>query len=43
MKATPADIISFSGCKDDGTSADTFSEGEAVGAMSDAFMKVLSA
>ncbi|KAJ7137203.1 caspase domain-containing protein [Mycena epipterygia] len=33
-KTTPADVISLSGCKDDQTSADTFIDGEAVGAAS---------
>ncbi|KAL1746379.1 caspase domain-containing protein [Schizophyllum fasciatum] len=33
-KATPADVISWSGCEDRQTSADTFSGGVAVGAMS---------
>ncbi|KAJ7610116.1 caspase domain-containing protein [Roridomyces roridus] len=32
--ASPADVISIGGCKDDETSADTFLEGEAVGAAS---------
>ncbi|KAF7437385.1 Metacaspase [Pleurotus ostreatus] len=33
-KSSPADVISFSGCKDGQTSADTFANGVAVGAMS---------
>ncbi|KAI0083445.1 peptidase C14, caspase domain-containing protein [Irpex rosettiformis] len=41
-RATPADVISLSGCKDSQTSADTYSEaGGAVGAMSHAFMMSL--
>jgi hypothetical protein len=34
LKATAADVISLSGCKDDQTSADTFADGTAVGAAS---------
>ncbi|KAJ3501811.1 hypothetical protein NLJ89_g9170 [Agrocybe chaxingu] len=41
-KATPADVISWSGCKDGQTSADTFAGGVAVGAMSHAFIKALT-
>ncbi|KAG1854414.1 caspase domain-containing protein, partial [Suillus subalutaceus] len=41
-KATNADVISFSGCRDDQTSADTRQGGMAVGAMSYAFVKSLS-
>ncbi|KAJ3526668.1 hypothetical protein NMY22_g10076 [Coprinellus aureogranulatus] len=37
----PADVICFSACKDDETSADTFSGGVAVGAMSYGFIKAL--
>ncbi|KZP14335.1 hypothetical protein FIBSPDRAFT_921414 [Athelia psychrophila] len=37
-KATEGDVISFSACKDDQTSADTQEQGVAVGAMSYAFM-----
>ncbi|KAJ3531108.1 hypothetical protein NMY22_g8288 [Coprinellus aureogranulatus] len=37
----PADVICFSACKDDETSADTFSAGVAVGAMSYGFIKAL--
>ncbi|PPQ81149.1 hypothetical protein CVT25_015201 [Psilocybe cyanescens] len=40
-KATPADVISWSGCKDGQTSADTFAGGVAVGAMSHAFIQAL--
>jgi len=40
-KSTPADVISWSGCKDSQTSADTFEDGTAVGAMSFAFMSAL--
>ncbi|KAF5376933.1 hypothetical protein D9615_007299 [Tricholomella constricta] len=39
---TPADVISWSGCKDGQTSADTFAGGVAVGAMSYAFITALS-
>lgn len=40
-KSTPADVISWSGCEDGQTSADTFHGGVAVGAMSHAFMEAL--
>ncbi|KAJ7477357.1 caspase domain-containing protein [Mycena latifolia] len=40
-KVTPADVISVSGCRDDQTSADTFADGEAVGAASHAFIKAV--
>ncbi|ETW75546.1 hypothetical protein HETIRDRAFT_157510 [Heterobasidion irregulare TC 32-1] len=40
-KSTPADVISWSGCMDSQTSADTVENGLAVGAMSYAFIKVL--
>ncbi|KAI0055439.1 hypothetical protein BV25DRAFT_175640 [Artomyces pyxidatus] len=40
-KSTPADVISWTGCKDSQTSADTTQNGVAVGAMSYAFIKVL--
>ncbi|CAL1710500.1 unnamed protein product [Somion occarium] len=40
-KGTHADVISWSGCKDSQTSADTFESGAAAGAMSYAFMTVL--
>ncbi|KDQ30223.1 hypothetical protein PLEOSDRAFT_1101227 [Pleurotus ostreatus PC15] len=40
-KSSPADVISFSGCEDGQTSADTFANGVAVGAMSHAFISVL--
>ncbi|KAH9476366.1 Metacaspase-1 [Psilocybe cubensis] len=39
--APGADVISFSACKDDETSADTFSGGVATGAMSHAFVQSL--
>ena len=42
MKASPADCISISGCKDDQTSADALENGRATGAMSWAFISVLS-
>jgi len=41
-KTSPADVISWSGCKDDQTSADTQEAGKATGAMSFAFISVLS-
>ncbi|KAH7106380.1 Metacaspase-1 precursor [Auriculariales sp. MPI-PUGE-AT-0066] len=41
-KTSPADVISWSGCKDTQTSADTSEAGEATGAMSWAFMESLS-
>ncbi|KAL1939251.1 hypothetical protein VTO73DRAFT_10054 [Trametes versicolor] len=40
-KSTPADVISWSGCKDSQTSADTWEQGIATGAMSYAFMSSL--
>ncbi|KAJ7155029.1 caspase domain-containing protein [Mycena filopes] len=40
-KATTADVISLSGCKDSGTSMDTFVDGSAVGAASHAFIKAI--
>ncbi|KAJ3519020.1 hypothetical protein NM688_g9362 [Phlebia brevispora] len=40
-KSTPADVISWSGCNDSQTSADTTEQGVAVGAMSYAFMTCL--
>lgn len=40
-KTSPADCISFSGCKDSQTSADTQSAGKATGAMSFAFVQAL--
>ncbi|KAI0643988.1 caspase domain-containing protein [Trametes meyenii] len=40
-KSTPADVISWSGCKDSQTSADTWEQGVATGAMSYAFMTSL--
>ena len=42
MKFSPADIIMFSGSKDDQTSADTVEGGQSTGAMSYAFIKVLT-
>lgn len=42
-KTSPADCISFSGCKDSQTSADTQEAGEATGAMSFAFISALTA
>ncbi|KAK9454931.1 Metacaspase-1A [Dipodascopsis uninucleata] len=41
-KTSPADVISLSGCKDSQTSADTQEAGQATGAMSYAFVSVLS-
>ncbi|CCM04227.1 uncharacterized protein FIBRA_06394 [Fibroporia radiculosa] len=41
-KTSPADVICWGGCKDQQTSADTFEGGQAVGAMSYAFISVLS-
>ncbi|KAH9939502.1 putative metacaspase [Amylocystis lapponica] len=40
-KTSPADAISWSGCKDSQTSADTVEAGQATGAMSYAFMAAL--
>lgn len=40
-RATQGDVISWSGCKDGETSADTFHDGVAVGAMSNAFISTL--
>ncbi|KAJ7447781.1 caspase domain-containing protein [Mycena galericulata] len=40
-RSTPADVILLSGCKDGQTSADTFEDGEAVGAASHAFIKAV--
>ncbi|EGV65375.1 Ca(2+)-dependent cysteine protease [Yamadazyma tenuis] len=42
MKASPADVISLSGSKDDQTSADASFNGSASGAMSYAFISILS-
>jgi hypothetical protein len=42
-RKSPADVITWSGSTDAQTSADTYQNGLAVGAMSYAFMKVLSA
>ncbi|KAL0061960.1 Ca(2+)-dependent cysteine protease, partial [Marasmius tenuissimus] len=41
-KTSPADCISWSGCKDSQTSADTVEAGQATGAMSYAFISTLS-
>ncbi|TFK27140.1 metacaspase [Coprinopsis marcescibilis] len=41
-RTSPADVISFSGCKDSQTSADTSEAGKATGAMSFAFISALS-
>lgn len=41
-KASPADVISISGCKDDQTSADAQEAGQNTGAMSWSFIKVLN-
>ncbi|KAI0342819.1 hypothetical protein BDW22DRAFT_1428962 [Trametopsis cervina] len=41
-KTSPADVISWSGCKDSQTSADTVEAGQSTGAMSFAFISVLS-
>ncbi|PAV17704.1 peptidase C14 [Pyrrhoderma noxium] len=43
MKYSPADVISWSGCKDSQTSADTYEGNEPTGAMSYAFMSSLKA
>lgn len=42
MKMSPADVVSLSGCKDDQTSADAREGGQATGAMSWSFIKVLT-
>jgi len=42
-RTSPADVISWSGCKDNQTSADTTEAGQSTGAMSFAFMSALSA
>ncbi|KAK6465838.1 caspase domain-containing protein [Scheffersomyces coipomensis] len=42
VKASAADCISISGCKDDQTSADASENGQATGAMSWSFIKVLT-
>lgn len=41
-KTSPSDCIMFSGCKDTQTSADTFEGGQATGAMSHAFITVMT-
>ena len=43
QRMTPADVITWSGSADNQTSADTVQNGLAVGAMSHAFVKILSA
>jgi len=40
-KTSPADVIQFSGCKDNQTSADAYEQGQATGAMSWAFRECL--
>lgn len=40
-KTSPADVIMISGCKDNQTSADSFEDGAATGAMSHAFIQVM--
>ena len=40
VRTTVADVIQFSGCRDEQTSADAFIGGEATGAMSYALIKV---
>ncbi|CCC69165.1 hypothetical protein NCAS_0C01750 [Naumovozyma castellii] len=42
MKFSPADVIMLSGSKDNQTSADTFEDGQNIGAMSHAFIKVMT-
>lgn len=42
MKASPADVISISGCKDDQTSADANEGGQNTGAMSWSFIKTIT-
>jgi len=42
MNTSPADVISWSGCKDSQTSADAFEAGRATGAMSHAFIAALT-
>ncbi|KAL3235338.1 Metacaspase-1 [Nakaseomyces bracarensis] len=42
IKFSPADVIMFSGSKDNQTSADTFDDGQNIGAMSHAFLKVMN-
>ena len=41
-KSSPADVIQFSGCKDDQKSSDTTEAGDATGAMSWALLEVLT-
>lgn len=40
-RTSPADVIMFSGCKDNQTSADSFEDGSPTGAMSHAFLQVM--
>ncbi|CAH2351996.1 metacaspase-1 [[Candida] railenensis] len=42
IKASPADVISISGCKDDQTSADATENGQNTGAMSWSFIKTIT-
>lgn len=42
LKMSPADVVSISGCKDDQTSADATEAGKSTGAMSWAFISVLT-
>lgn len=42
MNFSPADVLMFSGCKDDQTSADASEAGQATGAMSWAFLTALT-
>lgn len=42
IKYSPADVIMFSGSKDNQTSADTFEDGQNIGALSHTFIKVLT-
>jgi hypothetical protein len=41
MRHSDADVIQFSGCRDDQTSADAHIDNQATGIMSHAFIKVL--
>ncbi len=42
IRTTVADVIQFSGCRDEQTSADAFIGGEATGAMSFALIKTIA-